>query len=206
MSTKVLLIFLFFSYFLIQSFLFSYFFEWPGRWTPCKALGKKSSSRVNNAHLWQVSWASQLQYYLAKILRDNAVITRLINARRFISSVEHMTQKQWQFAKLWWKKSRLGTSNFRRILIPQKSHTVVVAAAVSEPEASERGSSLIGKKSHHRGIESLFVAKRNELWLCANETFRMRNGLARNFGYARMKHLWCAMGLQGILVMCGWKI
>ena len=64
---------------------------------------------------------------------------------------------------------------------------------MSEPEASERGSSLIGKKSHYRGIESRFLVKRKELWLCANETFRMRNGLARNFGYARMKHLGCAM-------------
>ena len=82
----------------------------------------------------------------------------------------------------------------------------VIAAAVSEPEASERGSSLIGKKSHYRGIESRFLAKRKELWLCANEAFRMRNGLARNFGYARMKHLGCAMDSQGILVKCKWKI
>ena len=81
-----------------------------------------------------------------------------------------------------------------------------IAAAVSEPEASERGSSLIGKKSHYRGLESLFLAKRKELWLCANETFRMRNGLARNFGYARMKHLGCAIDSQGILVKCKWKI
>ena len=58
----------------------------------------------------------------------------------------------------------------------------LIAAAVSEPEASKRGSSLIGKKSHFRGIESRFLAKRKELWLCANEKFRMRNGLARNFG------------------------
>ena len=77
---------------------------------------------------------------------------------------------------------------------------------MSEPEANEQGSSLIGKKSHYRGIESLFLPKRKELWLCANETFRMRNGLARNFGYARMKHLGCAMDSQGILVMLEWEI
>ena len=41
------------------------------------------------------------------------------------------------------------------------------AAAVSEPEASERGSSLIGKKLHYKGIQSLFLTKRKELWLCA---------------------------------------
>ena len=92
---------------------------------------------------------------------------------------------------------------------PQKAalhEVVLIAAAVSEPVANERGSSLIDKKSHYRGIKSLFLAKRKELWLCANETFRMRNGLARNFGYARMKHLGCAMDSQGVLVMCGWKI
>ena len=55
----------------------------------------------------------------------------------------------------------------------------LIAAAVSEPEANERGSSLIGKKSP-------FLAKRKELWLCANETFRMRSRLARSCGYAQM--------------------
>ena len=32
----------------------------------------------------------------------------------------------------------------------------IIAAAVSEPEANERGSSLIGKNLHYRGIQSLF--------------------------------------------------
>ena len=72
---------------------------------------------------------------------------------------------------------------------------------MSEPEANERGSCLIGKKSHYRGIESLFLAKRKELWLCANETFRMRNGLARNFGYARMGDLECAVDYH-VLASC----
>ena len=69
----------------------------------------------------------------------------------------------------------------------------IVATAVSEPEANERGSSLIGKKSHCRGIQSLFLAKRRELWLCANETFMMRNGHARNCGYVRMEDSGCAV-------------
>ena len=64
--------------------------------------------------------------------------------------------------------------------------TRIIAAAVSEPEASERGSSLIGKKLHYRGIQSLFLTKRKELWLCATQRFRMRSRLARNCGYARM--------------------
>ena len=32
----------------------------------------------------------------------------------------------------------------------------IIAAAVSEPGANERGSSLIGKKLHYRRIQSLF--------------------------------------------------
>ena len=58
-----------------------------------------------------------------------------------------------------------------------------IAAAVKEPEASERGSSLsLGKKLHYRGIQSLFLTKRKELLLCATQRFGMRNGLARNCG------------------------
>ena len=66
--------------------------------------------------------------------------------------------------------------------LPQCSVTRLVAAAMSEPEASERGSSLIGQKLRYRGIQSLFLTKRKELWLCATQRFRMRNGLARNCG------------------------
>jgi len=40
---------------------------------------------------------------------------------------------------------------------------VEAIAPVSEPEANERGSSLIGKRSHCRGLEHVF-AKRKELW------------------------------------------
>ena len=64
---------------------------------------------------------------------------------------------------------------------------------MSEPEASERGSSLIGKKLHYRGVQSPFLARRKGLWLCANERFRMRNGIARNCGFAGMGDLECAV-------------
>ena len=90
------------------------------------------------------------------------------------------------------------------------SHSLI-AAAVSEPEVSERSSSLIGKKLHYRGIQSLFLTKRKEfvvirdskiwdaqwtrkeLWLSANGRFGMRSRLARNCGYARMGDLECAV-------------
>ena len=45
------------------------------------------------------------------------------------------------------------------------------AATVSEPEANERGSSLIGRKnfsSKHKELWSRQDQRRMELWLCAN--------------------------------------
>ena len=57
----------------------------PLNYTIFKALGKKDGSR-KQLHLWQVSKASQLQYYLVKILQDNEFFTRLKNAQRFLSS------------------------------------------------------------------------------------------------------------------------
>ena len=53
----------------------------------------------------------------------------------------------------------------------------VIAAAASEPEANERGSSLISKRLHYRGLQSLFLTKRKGLWLCASGRFRMRRGM-----------------------------
>ena len=55
----------------------------------------------------------------------------------------------------------------------------IIAAAASEPEANERGSSLIGRRLHYRGSQSLFLTKHKELWLCANGRFRMRSGIRK---------------------------
>ena len=41
---------------------------------------------------------------------------------------------------------------------------IVIAAAASEPEANERGSSLISRGLLYRGLQSLFLTKRTELW------------------------------------------
>ena len=64
----------------------------------------------------------------------------------------------------------------------------IFAAAASEPEANERGSSLISRRLHYRGLQSLFLTKRKELWLCASGRFRMRSGMP-----------------QGIVVMREWE-
>ena len=64
----------------------------------------------------------------------------------------------------------------------------LVAGAASEPEANERGMSLISRL-HYRGLQSLFLTKRKGLWLCANESFSMRSGMRK-----------------GIVVMREWKI
>ena len=64
----------------------------------------------------------------------------------------------------------------------------LIAAAASEPEANERGSCLISRRLHYRGLQSLFPTKRKGLWLCASERFRMRSGMP-----------------QGIVVMREWE-
>ena len=64
-----------------------------------------------------------------------------------------------------------------------------IAAAASEPEANEPGSSLISRRLQYRGLQSLFLTKSKELWLCANGRFRMRSGT-----------------LRGIVVMRQWMI
>ena len=51
----------------------------------------------------------------------------------------------------------------------------------------------MGKMFHYRGIQSLFLSKLKELWLCANERFRMHSGLARNCGSAGMGDLECTV-------------
>ena len=74
--------------------------------------------------------------------------------------------------------------------------SIIIAAAASEPEANERGSSLISRRLHYRGLQSLFLTKRKELWLCANRRFRMRSGMR--------KELWlCVNGnIFGCAVIC----
>ena len=63
-----------------------------------------------------------------------------------------------------------------------------VAAPASEPEANERGSSLISRRFHYRGLQSLFLTKCKELLLCASGRFSMRSVMP-----------------QGIVVMCEWE-
>ena len=62
---------------------------------------------------------------------------------------------------------------------------VIIAAAASEPEANERGSSLISRRLHYRGLQSLFLTKRKELWLCTSGSFRMPSGMPRGIGLTR---------------------
>ena len=57
---------------------------------------------------------------------------------------------------------------------------LLIAAAVSKPEANKRGSSLISRRLHYRGLQTLFLTKCKGLWLCANGRFRMRSGMQRS--------------------------
>ena len=69
-----------------------------------------------------------------------------------------------------------------------KWRLLFIAVAASEPEANERGTSLISRRLHYRGLQSLFLTKRKELWLYASGRFRMRCGMP-----------------QGIVVMRQWE-
>ena len=71
-------------------------------------------------------------------------------------------------------------------MIVDASH--IIAATASEPEANERGNSLISRRLHYGGLQSLFLTKREELWFCANARVRMRSGIP-----------------QGIVVMREWE-
>ena len=64
----------------------------------------------------------------------------------------------------------------------------LIASAASEPKANGRSSSLISRRLDYRGLQSIFLTKRKELWLCANGRFRMRSGMP-----------------QGIVVMREWE-
>ena len=81
----------------------------------------------------------------------------------------------------------------------------LIAAAASEPEANERGSSLISKRLHYRGLQSLFLTKRKELWLCANGRFRMRNGMRKELWLCANFRM-CSDMAQGTVVMRQWMI
>ena len=70
----------------------------------------------------------------------------------------------------------------------------LVAAAASEPEANERGSSLISRRLHYRGLQSLFLTKRKELWLARMGRFRMHSGMPQGIVAMReWEDLGCAV-------------
>ena len=104
----------------------------------------------------------------------------------------------------WWKASALTTAP---TLLPKiyvcyfdwrtfkldAFNPDLIAAAASEPEANERGSSLISRRLPYRGFQSLFLTKRKELWLCANGRFRMLSGIPQGIVVMReWEHLGCA--------------
>ena len=80
-----------------------------------------------------------------------------------------------------------------------------IAAAVSEPEANERGSSLISRRLHHRGLQPLFLTKRKELWLCRNGRFRMRSGMCKELWLSANGRFRMRIGMpQGIVFISEW--
>ena len=93
-------------------------------------------------------------------------------------------------------------TNWREVIDFVK-YTLLIAAAASEPEANERGSSLISRRLHYRGLQSLFLTKRKELWLCANRRFRMRSGMRKELWLCAIGNiLGCAVILRKELWLC----
>ena len=83
----------------------------------------------------------------------------------------------------------------------------LIAPSVSEPEASERDSSLISKTLLYWGIQSVFLTKRNELWLCATQRFRMRNRIRKELWLSANGRFWMRSRLARIIVaMLEWEI
>ena len=82
-------------------------------------------------------------------------------------------------------------------------YRVLIAAAAGEPEANERGSSLISRRLHYRGLQSLFLTKRTELRLCADGTFRMRSGMRKELWLCTNGNiLGCAVIWRKELCLC----
>ena len=78
---------------------------------------------------------------------------------------------------------------------------IFIAAAASEPEANERGSSVISRRLHYRGLQSLFLTKRKELWLCANGRFTLRSGMRKELWLCANERIRMRSGMsQGIVV------
>ena len=79
---------------------------------------------------------------------------------------------------------------------------LIIATAASEPEANERGSSLISRRLHYGGLQSLFLTKRKDCGYARMEDLGCTVVRARNYGNAPMKDLGCAVICRKELWLC----
>ena len=83
---------------------------------------------------------------------------------------------------------------------------IFIAAAASEPEANQRSSSLISRRLNYKGLQSLFLTKRKELWLCANGRFTLRSGMCKELWFCANERFRMRSGMsQGIVVVREWE-
>ena len=74
------------------------------------------------------------------------------------------TQKSWPYG---WGELLYIFKQFQQTVSYNKQ--LLIATAASEPEANERGSSLISRRLPYRGLQTQgFVVMRKGLWLCAS--------------------------------------
>ena len=143
---------------------------------PCAFLKTKMISMIQ--YKWRIKSATSL-------------VEWLFASKRLIWNNPHY------LAVLAWRLfAFLPTTFFEIAVLSIWKDEIIIAAAVTEPEASERGSSLIGKKLRYsitfsyqtqgivvvRGSE-IYDAQwtLKELWLSANGRFRVRSGLPHAF-------------------------
>ena len=87
--------------------------------------------------------------------------------------------------------------NFGKIV-----ENIAIAAAASEPEENERGSSQISRRLHYRGLQSLFLLNARDCGYARMEALGCAVVCVRNCGYARMEDLGCAVVCRMELWLC----
>ena len=93
---------------------------------------------------------------------------------------------------------------FRNILCPQQMFpSLRNPRNIMSNNVSSFASTLICIRLHYRGLQSLFLTKRKELWLCASGRFRMRSGMREELWLcANGNILECAVIWRKELCLC----
>ena len=172
--------------------------SWQEKWKSVRTplFSKYSASTLERTILIGANWQpANVGDYLTRNLGFvlDAFLELSIKLNSLVDLIHQ--RKNWKRSELTWRRKGVFSQSCQlfattmtlwvRIIIVCNNLTqheqflYFIAAAAREPEANERGSSLISRRLHYRGLQSLFRTKRKELWLCANGRFRMRSGMRK---------------------------